>query len=209
MDVDCIDFRETKYFSDLICDYLDGKKELIPFFNRMPELDNFKAQLEEKSESFPKANRIILSAALKKQYKNVETSEKTVSNIDLLVQQNTFTITTGHQLNLFTGPLYFLYKIISTINLTEQLKKKHPKNHFVPVYWMATEDHDFEEINYFNFDGKKVKWNIKTSGGVGRLSTEGLSSVFEVITKAFGETENANYLKKLFQRGIFRACYAY
>src|SRR5690606_41286324 len=68
-----------------------------------------------------------------------------------LSQSNTFTITTGHQLNLFTGPLYFFYKIISTINLCKELKIAYPKQDFVPIYWMATEDHDFEEINFFNF----------------------------------------------------------
>ncbi|TDA74551.1 bacillithiol biosynthesis BshC, partial [Halomonas marinisediminis] len=74
-------------------------------------------------------------------------SELTQKNIQLLKEENTFTVTTGHQLNLFTGPLYFLYKIVSTINLCEQLKTEFPKQNFVPIYWMATEDHDFEEIN--------------------------------------------------------------
>jgi uncharacterized protein YllA (UPF0747 family) len=83
----------------------------------------------------------------------------TQQNIEALNNSNTFTVTTGHQLNLFSGPLYFLYKIISTINLTTELKAKYPTYNFVPIYWMATEDHDFEEINYFNFkknsDGTK------------------------------------------------------
>ncbi|WP_339335468.1 MULTISPECIES: bacillithiol biosynthesis cysteine-adding enzyme BshC [unclassified Croceitalea] len=200
MEVDCIDFRETGYFSDLICDYLDRKEGLKPFYNRMPELSNFKAQIEEKAKNFTQEKRKILRDSLKKQYQNIITSEDTLANIDLLEQKNTFTIVTGHQLNLFTGPLYFLYKIISTINLTEQLKEKHPDYNFVPVYWMATEDHDFDEINYFNFDGKKIQWNTKASGGVGRLSTEGLDAVFEVITKTFGETNNANDLKVLFRK---------
>ncbi|WP_350292327.1 bacillithiol biosynthesis cysteine-adding enzyme BshC [uncultured Croceitalea sp.] len=200
MEVDCINFRETGYFSELICDYLDKKKELKPFYNRMPELNNFKAQIEEKAKSFPKENRKILRAALKRQYEKVNTSENTGTNIDLLAEANSFTIITGHQLNLFTGPLYFLYKIISTINLTEQLNQEYTDSNFIPVYWMATEDHDFDEINYFNFDGKKVQWNIETSGGVGRLSTEGLEGVLEVITSTFGETDNANYLKTLFHK---------
>ncbi|HBS52449.1 MAG TPA: bacillithiol biosynthesis cysteine-adding enzyme BshC, partial [Flavobacterium sp.] len=113
---------------------------------------------------------------------------------------NTFTITTGHQLNLFSGPLYFLYKIISTINLASELKAKYPHSNFVPVYWMATEDHDFEEINYFNFNGKKFRWNKDSSGPVGRLSTEGLDAMFEVFALELGSSNNAQKIKDLFQK---------
>lgn len=98
---------------------------------------------------------MVLVDALKAQYRNSKVSKKTAENIALLKAKNTFTVTTGHQLNLFTGPLYFLYKIISTINLAEELSAKFADKNVVPVYWMATEDHDFEEINYFNFEGKK------------------------------------------------------
>ena len=122
----------------------------------------------------------------------------------MLKNENTFTITTGHQLNLFTGPLYFLYKIISVINLSEQLKETYPKSNFVPVYWMATEDHDFEEIQYFNFKQKKVSWNRASSGGVGRLNTETLELVFEEFSKLVGPSSNAADLKKLFEEAYLK-----
>lgn len=200
MEVDYIAFRETGYFSELICDYLDGKKQLEPFYNRMPELANFKEQLKEKAKNFPLEHRSILAEALKNQYTGIAASEPTLANIESLKEAQTFTVVTGHQLNLFTGPLYFLYKILATINLTEQLKEAYPKYNFVPVYWMATEDHDFDEINYFNFKDKKIQWNTKASGGVGRLSTSGLVAVFDVITAKFGDSDNAKYLKSLFKR---------
>ncbi len=200
MEVDCIAFRKTGYFSELICDYLDGKEELKPFYNRLPKIENFGAQIEEKRANFTPENRKILTDSLMKQYAGVTVSENTVANIKSLNDKNTFTVTTGHQLNLFTGPLYFLYKIISTINLTNQLEQEYSNSSFVPVYWMASEDHDFDEINYFNFKGKKVQWNNKVSGGVGRLSTEGLDALYKVITNEFGETDNANYLKSIFQK---------
>lgn len=204
MEVDCIAFRETGYFSELICDYLDKKEELKPFYNRAPELGNFKDQIEEKAKNFPLENRKVLVESLKNQYKNIVASETTLNNIEILANKNTFTIVTGHQLNLFTGPLYFLYKIISVINLTEQLKEAYPDANFVPVYWMATEDHDFDEINYFNYKGKKVQWNTKGSGGVGRLSTAGLETVFKVIKSQFGDTDNAVYLKELFETAYLK-----
>ena len=101
---------------------------------------------------------------------------------------------------MFTGPLYFLYKIVSVINLTEELKTAYPEHNFVPIYWMATEDHDFEEINYFNFKDKKFRWNRENNGPVGRLSTENLDLVYEAFSNEIGIGNNANYLLDLFKK---------
>ncbi|MFV0566144.1 MAG: bacillithiol biosynthesis cysteine-adding enzyme BshC [Flavobacteriaceae bacterium] len=196
-----IPFRKTGYFSSLICDYLDEVPHLKPFYNRFPNLENFKLQIEEKqkSEQTNAAHRSTLVSVLQDQYKNVETSAETLINIAYLKNETTFTITTGHQLNLFTGPLYFLYKIISTINLSKALKETYPEYHFVPVYWMATEDHDFDEINYFNFKGKKIQWNTNAQGAVGRLSTRGLAAVYDLFSMELGHTEIAKVLKNIFK----------
>jgi bacillithiol biosynthesis cysteine-adding enzyme BshC len=198
MPTDCISLKNTNYFSSFICDYGDKKSELNAFYNRFPNLENFKLQIEEKSLSYEVKSRTVLVETLKRQYNSLETSEPTLQNIDNLQSKKTFTITTGHQLNLFTGPLYFLYKIISTINLTKQLKEAYPKYNFVPVYWMASEDHDFDEINYFNFKGKKIQWNSKQTGGVGRFSTQGLDAIFDIISAEFGSGTKAETLKKWF-----------
>ncbi|WP_179346073.1 bacillithiol biosynthesis cysteine-adding enzyme BshC [Winogradskyella ursingii] len=200
MPTDFISFRETGYFSDFICDYLDEKTELKPFYNRFPKLENFKTQIEEKSLSFSSEPRNIITQVLKDQYQNINASELTSNNIESLKEKNTFTITTGHQLNLFTGPLYFLYKIISTINLTKELKQNFPDYNFVPIYWIASEDHDFEEINYFNFKGKKIQWNSKQTGAVGHFNTEGLDAVFEVVSAEFGPGKHAEQLKEWFKK---------
>ncbi|MFC2147703.1 bacillithiol biosynthesis cysteine-adding enzyme BshC [Bacteroidota bacterium] len=200
MEVACIPFKKTGYFSSLISDYLDENKKLKPFYNRFPKIEEFKAQMEEKSNTFPQTNRKILKEVLLEQYQGVKASKTTVANISALTQDETFTIVTGHQLNIFTGPLYFLYKIISTINLAKALKKAYPRNNFVPVYWMATEDHDFDEINYFNLHNKKLQWNRDTSGAVGRLSTEGLEAVFETFSKEVGHNTHAENLKDLFKK---------
>ena len=204
MKVTQIPFKKTGFFSDMMIDYLDENSRLKPFYNNFPNTKGFYNQIEEKKKSFRLQNRIVLSDTLQNQYKGFAISDKTQENIDLLKKQNTFTVTTGHQLNLFTGPLYFLYKIISTINLAEELSEKFPENQFIPVYWMATEDHDFDEINYFNFDGKKVLWNRKDGGAVGRFSTEGLEQVFNVFTEHLGNSKNAEYLKELFSKGYLQ-----
>lgn len=204
MPTDCISYQTSGYFSKLIQDYLDQKPELNSFYNHFPTLENFEKQIAEKQANFDNANRIPLVETLRKQYQNIEISDATKQNIALLAHQNTFTITTGHQLNLFSGPLYFLYKIISTINLTKELKSKYPTSNFVPIYWMATEDHDFEEINFFNFKGKKFRWNKESTGPVGRLSTEGLAEFFEIYAAELGSSSNANVLKKLFEEAYLK-----
>jgi len=202
MPTDCISYQNSGYFSPLMNDYLDQKTNLQSLYNRFPNLENFEAQIIEKKINFNdngNEKRKILVSVLEKQYSKLKLSNETLNNIKLLSDSNTFTITTGHQLNLFSGPLYFLYKIISTINLAKELKTKYPSQNFVPIYWMATEDHDFEEINYFNFKGRKFRWNKESSGPVGKLSTEGLADFFEVYARELGSRTNADALKKLFQ----------
>ncbi|QBN18328.1 bacillithiol biosynthesis cysteine-adding enzyme BshC [Flavobacterium nackdongense] len=222
MPTDCISYQNSGYFSPLMNDYLDQKNNLQLLVNRFPSLENFEAQINEKKINFPSPalregegaeinnttissnKRAILVSVLKAQYAKINTSETTLNNITLLNQSNTFTITTGHQLNLFTGPLYFLYKIISTINLTKELKAKYPENNFVPIYWMATEDHDFDEINYFNFQSRKFRWNTVSTGPVGRLSTDGLADFFEVFAQELGASKNAETLQKMFTESYLK-----
>ena len=199
MPTDCISYQNSGYFSTLMNDYLNQKADLTPLYNRFPKLENFEAQINEKQSNFDNTSRETVVAVLQKQYLNVETSVLTQQNIKALNNSNTFTVTTGHQLNLFSGPLYFLYKIISTINLTNELKAKYPTFNFVPIYWMATEDHDFEEINYFNFKGKKFRWNKESTGPVGRLSTDGLADFLDIYKLELGSNTNAETLKKLFE----------
>lgn len=200
MPTDCITYQKSGYFSKLIVDYLDEKPEIQSLYHRFPTLENFSSQIDEKAKNFSLENRLTLVEVLKNQNSNFPISEQTQANIELLKSEKTFTITTGHQLNLFTGPAYFIYKIASTINLCKQLKEKYSDYNFVPIYWMATEDHDFEEINHFNLKEKKIKWERESSGPVGRLSTEGLDKVFEEFSKAIGIGSNAEYLKELFKK---------
>ena len=200
MPTDCISYQKSGYFSKLIVDYLEEKLELQNTYNRFPTIENFKDQIKEKEANYSYQNRSVLVTALKKQYHNIEVSDATKTNIELLNETKTFTVTTGHQLNLFTGPLYFLYKIVSTITLCKDLKQQYPEKNFVPIYWMATEDHDFDEINFFNFKNKKIKWKTESNGPVGRLATNGLQDVLNVFEKELGIGDNAKYLKDLFQK---------
>lgn len=200
MDVDCIPFEQTGYSPKLILDYLDKKESLTPFYEASPEIASFKSRIAARQKQFPIESREVLHRALATQNASIECSEATSVNIRMLKSANTFTVVTGHQLNLFTGPLYFLYKIATVIKLCSALKTAYPEYHFVPVYWMATEDHDFEEINHFTFKGKKLRWNRNSSGAVGRLDTKGLKAVYETFIKEAGGGEKAESLKSLFAK---------
>ncbi|WP_345109111.1 bacillithiol biosynthesis cysteine-adding enzyme BshC [Hymenobacter algoricola] len=172
-----LSYAATGAFSPFLADYVARRPELAPFYHRFPALEEFAAQLEEKKASYQPAARQRLVAALREQYARVQNVNPAVgANIDLLEKDSTFTVVTGHQLNLFTGPLYFVYKIASAVKLCRQLKEKYPHYDFVPVYWMATEDHDFAEINHFQLFNKRYAWDAAETGGpVGRLKLDGLA----------------------------------
>ena len=190
MKVDCIDFEKTGQFSRIFLDYINQKDSLKDFYAAFPSLET----MEALSDNYTPVNREVLVQSLHNQYEGFSVTESTNQNINLLKEENTFTVTTGHQLNLATGPLFFVFKIITTINLAKELKAKYPTKNFVPVFWMASEDHDFEEINHFYLFGKKYEWQTEQQGGVGRFSTEGIQEVLkqlpeniELLNKAYAQ----------------------
>ena len=202
MKIDKISYQVTNKFSKLALDYVKEDVKLKPFINHFPTLENFEKQIAEK-QNYP-INRKILVEVLKQQNSNVLLSSLSQKYIESLLNDNTFTVTTGHQLCLFTGPLYFIYKIISTINLAEQLQEKYPKHNFVPVFWMATEDHDFQEVNHINLFGKKIAWDSKQSGAVGRMNLDGFESVLTELKLVLGTSENAEKLVSLFESAYLK-----
>ncbi len=185
-----IPYKQTNAYSKLILDFLDKKDDLRPFVRSFFDVNDFETIIEERKQ-FPAADRNVLAGALLQQYDGLTCSDKTKANIEELKSNNSFTLTTGHQLNLFTGPLYFFYKIIHCIRLSDHLKELHPSYNFVPIFWMNTEDHDFEEVQYFNLFGKRVEWNSQESGAVGLFDTNSLDGVIAELKEILGESENA------------------
>ncbi|HSH64963.1 MAG TPA: bacillithiol biosynthesis BshC [Bacteroidia bacterium] len=142
-----IALSDTGQFSRLIIDYIRKNNSLKSFYTYEPDSSSFEQAIADRNKQ--PLDRVLLVEALKVQYEKAGIKGMHPV-IEKLKDENTFTVCTGHQLCLFTGPLYFIYKLISTINLSEALKKRYPAFNFVPVYWMATEDHDFEEICSIN-----------------------------------------------------------
>lgn len=189
-----LSFEETHSFSGFFLDYINQKDSLKKFYSHFPGVENFGEQIKQKQQSFPASTRSILTATLQKQYKNLNQTESLKSNLALLQHENTFTVTTGHQLNIFTGPLYFIFKIVTVINACKELKKKYPQYNFVPVYWMASEDHDYDEIKYFKLYGKKYTWETDQKGAVGRFNPKSIAKLLDEIPGEISVFKNA-YLK--------------
>lgn len=180
MQVHRVALSETNAFSNFFTDYIERKGELKPFYDLFPEPGNFKSQIKSKS-SFSKENREVLKQALLKQYGSLKRTPEVEKNITSLTDPKTFTITTGHQLNIFTGPLFFVYKVVAVINACKKLKSVYPEYNFVPVFWMASEDHDYEEIKSFSLYGKKYSWETQQSGAVGRFNPKSIEKLFAEI----------------------------
>ena len=190
-----IDLNKTRIYSDFVFDFLNQKKVLKKFYNSSFDVKNFKKQLAMK-KSFSSSKRNVLVKELLSQYSGIK-DKKVLKNINLLSKESTFTITTGHQLSILTGPIFFVYKIISVINICETLKKKYPKNNFLPVFWLASEDHDFEEISEVYFRDKKVNYFTKAKGSVGRMKIEDLSIFLDQIFTFFPANNLAKRIKKI------------
>ncbi len=191
-------YYQTGYFSKIITDYLEEKEALKLFYNQYYNIASFAKIIDERKQ-LP-INRTVLTEALTQQYQHTETSQETKTNIQELNNDNCFTVTTGHQLNLFTGPLYFIYKIVSTINLAKELNKKYPENNFVPVYWMATEDHDFEEINHFNLFKKQYNLTNIKKGTVGQMKLEGIEELLSALKTDLGDRAGTKNILALFSK---------
>lgn len=189
-----ISYQETNAFSSAVLDYISGKEQLSGFYKYNPDFEGFAKAIANRSF---KGDRTVLTDTLKRQYASVDTPSLVAQNISLLADDRTFTITTGHQLNIFTGPLYFIYKIVTAINLAKELKQQFPYYNFIPVYWMATEDHDFEEINHVKIEDKMLTWNKKSAGATGRLSTADITETLAAYKGYLGITENGMNLSEI------------
>ena len=195
-----ISYQETNRFNQLALDYLNQNDKLSDLISDFPNLKNFKNQIERKSKD--SIDRTLLYDVLKSQNSNLNLSELSLSNLEDIRDEKTFTISTGHQLCLFTGPLYFIYKIVSAINLVKKLKANYDNYKFVPIFWLASEDHDFNEINSINLFNKKITWQNNQDGPVGRMKLEGLNDVLNQLEDLISKDE-----KSIELLGFFRKSY--
>lgn len=184
-----IDYADTGFFSRLITDYLQEAPHLKPFYRYAPVDTDFEQAMAARS-AFP-TDRRLLREELERQYAHLEPDASVTDNIRLLEHPDTFTICTAHQPNLFTGYLYFVYKVLHTIKLAASLGERYPGRHFVPVYYMGSEDNDLEELGTVHLGGKTYRWETTQRGAVGRMKPEGLETLIEAVTGNLGINESS------------------
>ncbi|MCF8278460.1 MAG: bacillithiol biosynthesis cysteine-adding enzyme BshC [Flavobacteriales bacterium] len=198
MERSTISLEHTNRFNRLMLDYVNGDDNLKQFYGFKHDVNNYRMQMDSRKQ-FP-VDRELLANALLKQYESIGGAQAEVlRNIESLREENTFTVTTGHQLNIFTGPLYFVYKILHTIKLADELRKAYPTNHFVPIYWMNTEDHDIEEVGQFNLFGKKYVWETEQTGATGRMRSAELNTFCDQLEEVFSNNPETLALVAMFR----------
>jgi len=175
-------YSQTGKFTKIVLDYVNDAPQLKDFYEHPVNLEGIKSAIAERKKY--KTNRQVLAGQLTAQYKELECCNLVRSNVDALLHENTFTVCTAHQPNIFTGHLYFVYKILHTIKLAASLKKELPEYNFVPVFFMGSEDADLDELNHVVIDGIKYQWETKQTGAVGRMKVD--DNLITLIEKIAG-----------------------
>jgi bacillithiol biosynthesis cysteine-adding enzyme BshC len=184
-----IPFPQVPQFSDRDIAYATQSSELRPFYQYEPTLGAFAQVFEDKARDA--TDRELLVSALRDQYAALDTPDAVAQQIERLAEEKTFTVVTAHQPSLFAGPLYFVLKIGSVLNLARQLNERYPDYHVVPVFITGGEDHDFAEINHLNLYGKTVTWEAEAGGPVGEMSTATLDGALAQLKDILGDSERA------------------
>jgi len=153
--VETLSFDRIPHQTRLFLDYLKDPIALREFY---PTAVRFHHELSDRAGEVLKAHttdRSTLCDALQEMNESWGAGEATLRNIALLRDSDCVAVVSGQQAGLFTGPLYTIYKALSAVKLAGCLSQRQTKA--VPVFWMATEDHDFAEVAKAEFIGRDCK----------------------------------------------------
>ncbi len=188
-----ISYSQTGYYSGIVLDYLNNDEKLHQFYQHFPDRENIEESINARLQYAN--NREVLADALQQQYKLTTIATEVQQNLELLRANNTLTITTAHQPNIFTGPLYFIYKILHTIKLSAYCKEQFPQYNFVPIYFMGSEDADLDELGHIYLNQEKLEWPTTQKGAVGRMTVD--HSLLELINRIESEIGVLPYGKEI------------
>jgi bacillithiol biosynthesis cysteine-adding enzyme BshC len=196
-----IPYWQTGKFTKIVLDYISQSPELRDFYEHPVNLDGIRSAIGARKKYH--TNRRLLAEQFSLQYQGFENCETIRTNINALPDENTFTVCTAHQPNIFTGHLYFVYKILHTIKLAATLKEQLPEYHFVPVFFMGSEDADLAELNHIVLDGTKYEWETSQTGAVGRMKVD--RKLIQLIDALSGRLSVEKYGSDLV--ALLRSCY--
>ncbi|NHM29692.1 bacillithiol biosynthesis cysteine-adding enzyme BshC [Neobacillus terrae] len=188
--------------------YLEQSAEILPFFHyRYNQLSDYKNRLKElENRTFP---RKVLGEHIEAYMSRFPSSPAVKSSIEKLKQENSAVIIGGQQAGILTGPLYTIHKVISIIKMAEQ-KETELGIPVVPVFWIAGEDHDFQEVNHvFVPVGQKAdKWiypervlQKKMVSDI-TIDEEICLSWAQNLIKNFGETDHTNSILEMLEDSL-------
>lgn len=197
-------------FSSLFIDYVTDFEKVKKFYTwNFREPASWQGAIDLVSKrSIPRSE---VARILSIQNRDFHCSVKTLANIDALGNDNALAVVTGQQVGLFTGPLYTIYKTLTTLSLTEKLQAQYPDYVFVPVFWLEGEDHDYDEVgsvkmlNQANdlltvtYDpGEKIRTG--NPGAVGQIEfQESVGELFQILETNLAATEFHPRVMELFR----------
>lgn len=175
--------------------YSKGDTDVVRFFEYKAPYDKrewTKRQQELKRYSFPRRG---LTEYLSSYNHKIGSSSKTMENIQKLSMRESLAVVGGQQAGLLSGPLLVIYKCISTIQLAKKAQKELNVP-VVPIFWIAGEDHDMDEINHVmvpkNNTAKKISLKaasaVKSSASLWQWKTEDVKPWLKEVFRSFGET---------------------
>ncbi len=194
MDIQYITPKDSNYLPSLAREiFLDQKKfeDLLDRPSSLEEITEY-----AKTRNFGAEKRKILHKELLEQYECIKWSHQAVKdNIDALLNEDTFTVCTGQQVHICLGPFFLISKIKDIISIAQQTSQKDIYN-IVPIFWLASEDHDFEEINSVQIYNQEFSREEEHGWPVGRLSPKSILSLLKQVEQKLDSTEeNKKYLE--------------
>ncbi|MEE9118160.1 MAG: bacillithiol biosynthesis BshC, partial [Calditrichia bacterium] len=160
-------FLKTRLYNSFYHDYISNKLKTHYFIDSLEQIswDKKVRSIDYTSIRFQQVKQILAR-------QNTDlNSDKVKIYLEYLANPESVILITGQQLGLFASPIYTIYKIITTIKLAESLNNQKSNYQYIPVFWLETEDHDFQEINHIglmdkDFQPRQIKYNGKDRGKV-------------------------------------------
>lgn len=201
----CYPFRQIPHSSRLFLDYLDFTPAVQQFYSRSPRFIEW-AKDEAANIQYPEERRAQVTSVLERQNKGWAAGAKTLENIQRF-RSGACALVTGQQVGLFGGPVFSIYKALSAVKLAEEAGKRGID--CVPVFWLATEDHDLAEVNQVRIPGADGRLETfasltksKQDAPVGTVTFGPEISEAVAGAKALlGESEWANLLQECYRPG--------